>query len=267
LFDTLKAFGTPVERAIEQYSEAMDPALGLVYRRRKDFEESLTRITQTISGTIDDRQVAAQRMFPHFFEKYKTDGVDYNMYVGQSLVENQTFSTLHLHNLRLWQLMLTCSIEWELKKILPDLSIAMESTHLILVHDSTLDIRYRLDEKRFDVDGAYNIRYEIIKKRIDKALVRGTEERLTQPGKLAIVYSQEKELQEYERYVQYLQSLGYLENDLELLELTDYQGARGLLALRVGITQRPQTLAGDSLPNRESIEEPTLLISEDSIQS
>jgi hypothetical protein len=40
------------------------------------------------------------------------------------------------------------------------------------------------------VDGAYDIRYEIVKKRIDKALIKGTNERATQPGKIVIVYSQ-----------------------------------------------------------------------------
>ncbi|TAK35947.1 MAG: hypothetical protein EPO28_13950 [Saprospiraceae bacterium] len=40
-----------------------------------------------------------------------------------------------------------------------------------------------MDEKRLDVEGSYNVRYEIIKKRIDKALLKGTQERLTQsPG-------------------------------------------------------------------------------------
>ena len=33
-------------------------------------------------------------------------------------------------------------------------------------------------EKRFDVDGAYNIRYEIIKKRIDKAHIKNTQENM-----------------------------------------------------------------------------------------
>jgi hypothetical protein len=46
-----------------------------------------------------------------------------------------------------------------------------------------------MDEKRFDVDGAYNSRYEVIKKRIDKAYIKNTTERITQPGKICIVYS------------------------------------------------------------------------------
>lgn len=43
---------------------------------------------------------------------------------------------------------------------------------LILVHSNPMAIKFRMDEKQFDVDGAYNIRYEIIKKRIDKANIK-----------------------------------------------------------------------------------------------
>ena len=84
----------------------------------------------------------------------------------------------------------------------------LETTNLILVQHAPLSIRFRFDEKRFDVDGAYNIRYEIMKKRIDKAVLRGTTERLTQPGKIAIVYSQGSEAAEYRDYIDYLQKLG-----------------------------------------------------------
>ena len=47
-------------------------------------------------------------MFPHYFEKQKTDGVDYQIYVGASLLEDGRFDPLCLKNLRLWQLMVTC---------------------------------------------------------------------------------------------------------------------------------------------------------------
>ena len=46
----------------------------------------------------------------------------------------------------------------------------LEVAHLILVQHMPMAIRFRFDEKRFDIDGAYNMRYEIVKKRIDKAL-------------------------------------------------------------------------------------------------
>ena len=110
----------------------------------------------------------------------------------------------------------------------------LDITSLILVHSNPLAIRFRMDEKRFDVDGAYNIRYEILKKRIDKAYIKGTTERLTQPGKIAIVYSQDWEAEEYLQYIQYLQSIDYLDGNLERIELEDLQGTSGLQAFRVG---------------------------------
>ena len=85
------------------------------------------------------------------------------------------------------------------------------------------------------MDGAYNIRYEIIKKRIDKVHIKDTNERLTQPGKLAIVYTQAHEATEYMEYIEYLQSQQLLEGDVESFELEDLQGVSGLKALRVSI--------------------------------
>ena len=104
--------------------------------------------------------------------------------------------------------------------------------------------RSRFDEKRFDVDGAYDIRYEIVKKRIDKALIKGTPERVTQPGKIAIVYGQPAEAQEYRGYLEYLRDLGYISGEVEELELEELQGVHGLRALRVTVALR------DSLDGR-----------------
>jgi hypothetical protein len=98
-----------------------------------------------------------------------------------------------------------------------------------------LSIRFREDEKKFDVEGGYNIRYEIIKKRIDKALVRGTEERLTKPGAIAIIYSQPDEEAECRKHIKYLISTGYLKDHVEAFELEEMQGVYGLKALRVTV--------------------------------
>ncbi len=143
-------------------------------------------------------------MFPHYFEKQKTDGVDYQMYVGPGLLEDGRVDPLCLKNLRLWQLMVTCGIAVRAHRLRDRLPIPLETTHLILVQHAPLSIRFRFDEKRFDVDGAYDIRYEIVKKRIDKAVVQGTTERVTQPGKVAIIYNQPGEAREYRAYIEYL---------------------------------------------------------------
>ena len=235
LFPHLETFGPETAGKIEDYTRALDPRLGSVYRERKDYEESVMLINDAISSYIEKQEERAQAMFPHYFEKFKTDGVDYNLYVGASLQKNGLFDRLYLVNLRIWQLMMTCGIAYEIDSIREDLKKPLEVAHLILVQDIPIAIRFRIDEKQFDVDGAYNIRYEIVKKRIDKAEIRGRDERLTQPGKIAIVYSQDKEAHEYRRYIEYLQASGYLTQEVEDLELEDLQGVHGLRALRVTI--------------------------------
>ncbi len=227
------------------YWNELDPKLNMVYESRKAFEESLTQINDTVGAIIDREEEIAQKMHPHFFEKYKTDGVEYNMYIGESLAEEEKFDPFYLRNLRLWQLITTCEIARQTSRIIPELSLPLETTHLILVHSSPLAIKFRMDEKQFDVDGAYNIRYEIIKKRIDKALIKNTDERLTQPGKIAVVYGQEKDAREYTQYLEYLHNKGYLEKEIEHLELEELQGVSGLKALRVKVVDSSKTVIGE----------------------
>ena len=235
LFEELESFGDTVREAIERYRNAIDPELSILYSRRRQYEDSVKRINDTIGSFIDKQEDEAQKMFPHFFEMFKTDGVDYNIYIGDSLVDGRPFSRMYLRNLRLWQLMMMCGVHWEMEKLLPSLEVPLQTAHLILVQDIPLGIRFRIDEKKFDVDGAYNIRYEIVKKRIDKARINGTGERLTQPGQIAIVYSQDQEAVEYRQYIRYMQAAGYITDNLEELELENLQGVHGLKALRVTI--------------------------------
>ena len=244
LLERLATFGEAVAGRVAAYRGALDPKLGTVYRQRKVFEDSVTRLTETISAYLELEEQAAQSIFPHYFEKQKTDGVDHQIYVGGSLVEGDDFDPLYLKSLRLWQLMVVCGIAARTERIAAELPLPLQATHLVLVQHAPLSIRFRFDEKRFDVDGAYDIRYEIVKKRIDKALIKGTTERATQPGRIAIVYGQPAEAQEYRSYLEYLRHLGYIAGEVEELDLEDLQGVHGLRALRVTVALR------DSLDGR-----------------
>ncbi len=249
IFPEFERMAEGAGRRVQAYREALDPELGILYRRRRDYEESVSRINHTIGLYIERQEEAAQAIHPHYFEMYKTDGVDYNLYVGASLQHNGRFDPLYLRNLRLWQLMLMCGVEWEMTALKPALKAPLDTAHLVLVQDFPLSIRFRIDEKQFDVDGAYNIRYEIVKKRIDKARIIDTNERLTQPGHIAIVYSQDSEAVEYARYVRYLLATGYLVGEIEYVHLEDLQGVHGLKALRVRIAPTP---VSDSIPGPRS---------------
>ncbi len=239
LFEKLSELGPGVAKRVADYTDALDPDLNMIYRKRKDFEVSITQVNDILSRFIESKDEEAQALAPHYFEKYRTDGVDYNIYAGASLREDGKFDELDLRNLRLWQLMTMAGCVWELRACRPQLPIPLEAAHLILVQSQPLSIRFRPDEKKFDVDGAYNIRYEIVKKRIDKARIRGTGERLTQPGKIAIVYSLTSEEREYTRYLEYLQAAGYFEPGIEFLEIEALQGVSGLRAMRVSVPETP----------------------------
>ncbi|AUC13787.1 GAF domain-containing protein [Tenacibaculum sp. SZ-18] len=234
VFNHIKEINEELTQVVNQYLNQLDDNLQVVYEKRKDYESSVTKLNDKLAKFIDKKQEEAQKIFPHYFERYKTDGVEYNMYIGQSITKQHKYDSLYLYNLRLWQLQTTYEMEnlaYNLRKILDyDLRVAS----LILVHSNPLAIEFRMDEKQFDVDGAYNIRYEIIKKRIDKAYLKGTKERLTVPGKIAIVYSQDKDANEYLKYIKYLQSKNQL-GKVELLELEDLQGVSGLKAIRVEV--------------------------------
>ena len=234
LFEHLASFGPAVRERMEAYRAALDPRLGTIYRQRRDYEESVTLINEAISAYLDAEQEMAQAMFPHYFEKQRTDGVDYSIYVGAALVEDGAFDELYLRNLRLWQLMVACGIARRTEALRPRLPMPLETTHLILAHHAPLSIRFRFDEKRFDVDGAYNVRYEVIKKRIDKAVVRGPGERVTQPGQIAIVYSQPAEAAGVPRIPRVPGPPATSPARSRSSELEELQGVHGLRALRVG---------------------------------
>jgi GAF domain-containing protein len=247
IFDQLASFGPQVAEKIASYRAALDPRMKTIYRSRRDFEESLKLINETIAAYLDEEESKAQEYFPHYFEKLKTDGVEHTIYIGASMVENENFSPMYLRNLRLWQLMVMCEVVRRTDALKGSLAVPLETTHLILAQDSPLSIFFSPDERHFEVEGAYDIRHEIIKKRLDKAIVKGTSERLTQPGKIAIVYSQRPEGVEYLEYIDYLRSAIYLRDETEDVELEDLQGAQGLKALRVTVDTRASRTKDQSL--------------------
>ncbi|AVR46928.1 GAF domain-containing protein [Christiangramia fulva] len=241
LMSHLKQQSDEIRKMVKEYKEKLNPETGIVYNHRKKYDETVQQINRTMSRYIDKKQVQAQKIYPHYFERYKTDGVDHNIYIGASMVNKKPFNKVYLFNLRLWQLSTMCEMENRFYELQESTPIQLDAASLILVYNSTMSIRYRMDEKKFDVDGTYNARYEIIKKRIDKAFVKGTEERVTQKGKMTIVYSQPSDEGEYLQYIKYLQAKNYLGDEVELLELEDVQGVVGLKAIRVNILYSPHS--------------------------
>lgn len=223
---------------IEEFLKIIDNESKTFYLARKEYDCAIDITNKLFASFIDKQQVIAQEIFPHYFEKFRTDGIEHNLYIGQSIVKNQYYHPSVLYNLRLWQLQSICEMEALFYKKQKDFTLKLEVASLILAYDVPITIRYRMDEKKFDVDGAYNVRYEMIKKRIDKAHIKNSTERLTQPHKLCIVYSSNAIEREYLAYLDFLQSKNYVGKNIEILELEELQGASGIKAIRVDINHQ-----------------------------
>ncbi len=234
-FDDLYRLGPRVAQAVTRYRQALDPQTGTVARKRNEFETSLAMLNERLSAYLDQLEETAQKDFAHYFEKHQTDGIDYVIFMGAALSENGHFSSFQLRSMVLWQMILACGMARQAASIKPRLAVPLDTCQLIFYNPKPLTIRFRYDEKRFDVDGASDARLETIKSRLDKAMVKGGRERLTQPGRLAVVYTHPDEGRELMQYAGYLQAEGYFQKEAEFIDLEELPGLRGLKALRLEI--------------------------------
>ncbi|WP_314242802.1 hypothetical protein [Empedobacter tilapiae] len=223
---------------IEEYLKKLDSTTGLFYVERKKFDQSIVMTNSLLSSELDAFQKDAQEIFPHYYERFKTDGIDYNLFVGRSIAPFKKFSYQNIREIRYWQLQSMITLEQSYKEIQKKTPLKLEIASLLFATNTTLDILFKLDEKRFDVNGYNNAKYEIIKKRLSKAFVKGTNERINQPKKICIVYTEDILREEYTNYINILINNKFLKNDIEFLEIDDLQGISGLFAIRVSVNYR-----------------------------
>ncbi len=235
-------------KKIEAYFHKTNKDSGIFGQHRLAYDKALSQLNRCMSDILDREEKELQKLVPSYFEKYQTDGIDYNIFLGSSIAPEYPFDDLYIDNVRLRQLIWTCKIVQKLRdsnnclsapqsdtKSKKNQKVLLEIAPLILAYGSQITLKFRMDEKRLDVDGSYNIRYEIVKKRIDKSIVKGTKERLTQPGHIAIVYTHEKEARAYRQHFEFLRAQNLIKEEWEELDLELMQGVKGLKALRVKV--------------------------------
>ncbi|GAB3801357.1 hypothetical protein GCM10028819_28440 [Spirosoma humi] len=221
--------------SLQHYFNRTDPQTGQFNRALKVYERSMNWINATINDYVNQEEKKSQAIYPHYFEQYRTDGMEYTVYAGQSIAPHQPFDQDYRRRLSEWQLISMVEMAQLTHRLVPLLPLPLRTTQLILVHTHPVDIAFRQDERRFDVEGSYSIRYEVLKKRIDKAYIEGGQERLTQPDTIAVVYSHSMELTDYLPVIAQLQERGMLQPNMEYLDLEPLQGVANLKALRLHI--------------------------------
>ncbi|KIC93502.1 GAF domain-containing protein [Flavihumibacter solisilvae] len=221
--------------AIDEFMALSDDMHDSTFANKYNFEQSMKLLNDAINKYIESENEKMQKAYPFYFEKFRTDGIEYNIYIGQEITPSKAFNRFHLKNLRIWQLNSMVSIVKMTRDLKAQLPHPLATTQLIFVHNHPIDISFRTDERKFDVEGAYNIRYEMVKKRIDKVHVLGNGERLTQPEKIAIIYFNRRDIDDYIGFIQYLQEKKLLCHEVEQLDLEELQGISGLKAIRVTV--------------------------------
>lgn len=223
------------KKIIKKYRDQLDNKTDRFTNHINKYNEAVQIVNKNLTHVIDTDQTSIQKVYPHYFERFRTDGVEHNLFIGPSISPNQTFDMIYLYNLRLWQFQVMCKMVLSHHQIKHTLNFDMNLTSLILVYNEAMSINFRMDEKRFDVGDTEGIRYEMLKKRLSKATVNNSAERLVQANKISIVYLREKEKGEYLNYIKFLQSKNYLLDDLEVVTIDDLQDVSNLQALRISI--------------------------------
>ena len=92
LRDLIEQYPKLPKAPFEAYQNKLDPNLDIIYHHRKDYETSVSRLNQAMGNFIQEDDEKMQEVLPHYFEKYKTDGVEYNIYLGQSILRKENLA-------------------------------------------------------------------------------------------------------------------------------------------------------------------------------
>lgn len=220
--------------AINAYRDACANDHECVYRARTRYDGMVNTINTLLRETWERWQESMQRITPHYCDIEATDGIDHMLYAGASI--DLKFGSFQLRSLRYEQLRAVCDCARTAFRLLEKHSTHMQVTHLVLVQDATVDIFHdETTERMFDVRGSRDTRYEIVKKRIDKAIDEQTNTRITQPGMLTLVFSTEEEWTEYQQYLRYLMRENWIDSQIDRGTVQPLQGVSGLKYARVRI--------------------------------
>ena len=234
-FEYFQDCGDAAVDAVNAYKQACNNPHECIYTARDRYDRMIYEINEQLRQTWERWQVRMQQIIPHYCDHELTDGIDHMIYVGASI--NSQFTVFHLHCLRYEQLRAICDCARTCFEMRDRFNTPLQVTHLVLVQETTVDIFHdEQTEKIFDLrSSTRDTRYEIVKKRIDKALDATTQTRITQPGMLTIVYSSQAEWTEYQQYLRYLAREGWVDSHIESSTVEKLQGITGLKFARVRI--------------------------------
>lgn len=136
-----------LKESVEHYFATINEAAGDAFKNRRALESSMKAINTVISQQLEEFNAELQKLYPAYFEKFRTDGLEYDIYIGQSIAPQRAFDPLYLKNIRLWQLRVMAEIARIIGSLCPAMEHALETTQLIFIRSVPIDIAFRPDER------------------------------------------------------------------------------------------------------------------------
>ena len=75
----LQKINPKLQQVTDHYFEHINDCKGYLYRYRNEYEATLATINETVLDYLEKEEERLQTSFPHYFEKYRTDGVEYSI--------------------------------------------------------------------------------------------------------------------------------------------------------------------------------------------
>jgi hypothetical protein len=234
----LKNSGKLVEK-ITDYEADGRPSSGSHGSERKRIRDSFASLANGISYYIKQQQEIAQECFPHYFTRRIDDAVEFNMFIGQEIHPARDFSNFHLKNLRLWQLQAMCGCVLSSEIVRGTLEVPLVTAHWIGAHAGPLDIRFDWSTRRFVPEDHENPYYQLIK---DAEKCRGTQawEKLVEPGKITIFFTDDVGRSEYVDFAHFLVHKGILKQGFEEGEVQGIPALNGTRYLKLKVSTESQ---------------------------
>ncbi|MEO6687123.1 MAG: hypothetical protein ABIN24_14230, partial [Dyadobacter sp.] len=82
--------------SIQEYFDNNHTKSGACHVNRRHLEKSMQMINAAVNTALDSLKSQLEALYPAYFETFRTDGVEYDIYIGQSIDPDRKFSTMHL---------------------------------------------------------------------------------------------------------------------------------------------------------------------------
>lgn len=91
------------KKRVERYFGVAENKMGVFHRHRRKYDLTISRINEALAGLLEQQQESAQQIFPHYYEQFKSDGIEHTLYLGQSVAPWLSYNDGILDAMRLWQ--------------------------------------------------------------------------------------------------------------------------------------------------------------------